>query len=181
MKPFPSVSPTADEVAAARVGDDLIPAPDVVMDRAFTVNAAPDVVWPWLLQLGKRRAGWYLSRRVERFIPPSRRALRTIDPTWQNLNVGDVIPDYGGKNATFEAATVDQPRALVYTSQRGRASMTWSIVLQPAPPDDETRVLFRLRIAPVKRVWLAESVGELFDAATIAGMAAGLRERLADG
>ena len=38
----------------------------------------------------------------------------------------------------------------------------------------------RLRLAPVRRVWLAESVGELFDAITVAGMAAGLRERLAE-
>ena len=37
----------------------------------------------------------------------------------------------------------------------------------------------RLRLGPVRRVWLAEHVGGLFDALTIAGMAAGLRERVA--
>jgi hypothetical protein len=41
-----------------------------------------------------------------------------------------------------------------------------------------TRVHLRLRLAPVRRVWLAETVGEFFDAVTVAGMAAGLRERL---
>ena len=42
-------------------GDDLVRA-DVVMDRGFDLPAPPDEVWPWLVQLGKRRAGWYLRR-----------------------------------------------------------------------------------------------------------------------
>jgi hypothetical protein len=41
-------------------------------------------------------------------------------------------------------------------------------------------VRFRLRLAPVRRRWLAESVGDWFDGLTIAGLAAGLRERLVD-
>ncbi len=52
-----------------------------------------------------------------------------------------------------------------------------SIVLLPV--EHGCRVLLRLRIAAVKRKWLMESVGELFDALTIAGLAAGLRKRLA--
>lgn len=180
MRLFPSVGPTTAEVAADRAGDDLIPSPDVVMDRAFTINASPEEIWPWLVQFGKQRAGWYLARRVERFIPPSRRALRTIDPKWQDLKVGDVILDYGGKNETFQSVVVDRPDALVYKSQRGRASMTWSIVLHRDAVDNGTRVSFRLRMAPIKRPWLAESLGELLDMLTIAGMAAGLRERLVD-
>jgi len=34
------------------------------MDRGFTVDTAPEAVWPWLVQLGKRRAGWYLPHRA---------------------------------------------------------------------------------------------------------------------
>jgi hypothetical protein len=58
-------------------------------------------------------------------------------------------------------------------------SITWSILLRPTGEVGKTRVLLRLRMAGVKRVWLAESVSELFDLVTIVGMAAGLRERLA--
>jgi hypothetical protein len=77
---FTSVAASPAEVAAARSGDEIVPGADVVMDRAFTVAAPPDAVWPWVLQLGKRRAGWYLPGSVERFIPRGRRALRHIDP-----------------------------------------------------------------------------------------------------
>ncbi len=62
---------TPAESAAVRPGDGIVEVADVVMDRAFTVPDAPDRVWPWIVQLGKRRAGWYLPRRVERFLPAS--------------------------------------------------------------------------------------------------------------
>jgi hypothetical protein len=150
------------------------------MDRGFTVPAAVADVWPWLEQLGKRRAGWYLPRAVERFLPRSRRAMRRIDPAFGGLKSGDVIPDYGGRNETFEVALIEPPNYVVYTSQRGRLSISWSIVARPEAVPDRTRVLLRLRIAGVKRAWLADSVGGLLDLVTIAGMAAGLRERVAD-
>ena len=48
------------------------------------------------------------------------------------------------------------------------------------PEDGGTRVHLRLRLAPVRHQRIAEVGGGLFDALTIAGMAAGLRERLAE-
>ena len=173
---FGAVAATAAERAAERPGDELVRPADVVMDRGFTLAAPPSAVWPWFVQLGKRRAGWYLPRWVERAIPPSRRGLRRIDARWQQLEVGDVIPDYGGRNETFEVAQLEPGEVIVYTSQRGRMHLTWSISLVAV--GGGCRVLLRLRAAPVKRKWLFESVGELFDALTVVGLAAGLRERV---
>ncbi len=169
---------TPEEVRAPAVGDDVVPLPDVVMDRGFDVAAPPEQVWPWIVQLGKWRAGWYLPRSVERLVPRSRRATRRVLPQWQGLSVGDVVPNYGGARETFEIALVDPPRHLVYRSRRGRTELSWAITLTATASG--TRVHLRLRLAPVRRVWLAESMGELFDALTVAGMAAGLRERLAE-
>ena len=177
MRLFDGVAATSAETVAALPGDDLLPRADVVMDRGFTVAATPAVVWPWLLQLGKWRAGWYLPRGVERLVPPSRRAIRHLDPRWLGLSVGESVPDYGGKHETFTVAEIEAAHHLVYTSRRGRTDVTWAIVLTPYGVDG-TRVQLRLRLHPVKRRWLATSVGEWFDALTIAGMAAGLRERL---
>ncbi|MBV9830048.1 MAG: SRPBCC domain-containing protein [Marmoricola sp.] len=174
---FDGVAATSSEIAAPRPGDDRLPRADVVMDRGFGVAATPQEVWPWLVQLGKRRAGWYLPRGVERALPRSRRASRHVEPRWQGLAVGDVVPDYGGADATFTVAEIEPDRHLVYTSRRGRTEITWSIVLEP-DESGGTRVLLRLRLHPVGRRWLATTVGELYDALTIAGVAAGLRERL---
>jgi len=169
-------SATVAEVAAPRAGDDVVPEADVVMDRGFDLGAEPAQVWPWIVQLGKGRAGWYLPRVVERVVPKSRRAARAVLPRWQGLAVGDVIPDYGGADATFEVVQVDAPHTLVYRSTRGHTDVSWAITLTPR--EHGTRVHLRLRLGPVRRVKLAENFGGLFDALTIAGMAAGLRERL---
>lgn len=181
---FASVQATTEESAAARSGDDIVASADATMDRAFTLGAAPETVWPWLVQLGKQRAGWYLPQSVERFIPRSRRALRRIERRWQDLDVGDVIPDYGGRHETFEVARMEAPHTLVYVSQRARMHVSWSLTLTPLAPaadGDRTRLHLRLRLGPVRRKWLVSTVGELFDAVTVAGLAAGLRERTADG
>ena len=179
---FESVEASPEDVARALPGDDLVRDPDVVMDRAFDLPVPREVVWPWFVQLGKQRAGWYLPRSVERLVPARRRALRRIDPALQDLRVGSVIPDWGGRHATFEVAVVDPPRALVHTTRRGHTLGSWAIVLTPydAPTGPATHVHLRLRLGPVRRQRLAASAGGLLDASTIAGLAAGLRERVTE-
>ncbi len=178
--PFASVAADSGEVAAARAGDDLVADADVVMDRGVDLPASPEQVWPWLVQLGKDRAGWYLPGRVERLLPARHRALRRIDPRWQALAPGDRVPDYGGPTAYFEAVALAPAEHLVYRSRRGRMRLSWSLTLSaaPTPTGLGTRLHLRLRLAPVRRVRLARTLGELVDAVTVAAMAAGLRERL---
>ncbi|MEQ4519671.1 hypothetical protein ABLI39_09955 [Pseudarthrobacter sp. B907] len=176
---FLGVGASPEEVHALLPGDRLVPAADVVMDRGFDLPALPGAVWPWFVQLGKGRAGWYLPRWAEALIPAGRRALRNIDPALQDLRAGYVIPDWGGPGATFEIMAVDPPAALVYRSQRGALALSWAIVLRPTPgTEPATRVHLRLRLAGVKHRRLVETGGGLFDLLTIAGLAAGLRERL---
>ena len=182
MRPVPGLAevltrPTRAERAARLPLDDVVSPADVVMDRAFTLDAPPDVVWPWVLQLGKRRAGWYLPRRPERVIPPRRRGLRAIDPALQRLSVGEVVPDWGGADATFTVLEVVAGSHLVYGSTRGRTRLTWCLHLAPVGPG-RTRMHLRLRLAPVKHRVFAERVGGLFDQLTVIGLAAGLRERV---
>ena len=177
---FTSVDASPEDVARVLPGDDLVPNADIVMDRAFDLPAPPEEVWPWFVQLGKKRAGWYLPRSVERFVPASRRGLRRIEPSLQQLHVGSVIPDWGGKHETFEVAILDRPHALVHTTQRGRTFGSWAIVLTPYDDVVSTHVQLRLRLSPVKRKRLAGTPGELLDASTVAGLAAGLRERVVE-
>lgn len=174
-----SVMPTTGELRASLPGDGIVARPDVTMDRAFTVTAAADEVWPWIVQLGKDRAGWYFPRRIERVIPRSRRGLRKIDPRYQSLSVGNVIPDYGGADATFEVDRIEPGRLIVYRSVRGRMAMTWTISLTTAG-DGRSRLHFRVILGPVKHRRLAEFGGGLFDYITILGLAAGLQERLTE-
>lgn len=174
-----SVRATEDEVGASLPGDDLVGA-DVTMDRAFTLDATPSAVWPWLVQIGKSRAGWYFPRVVERLIPRGRRGARWLDPRFAGLEVGQTIADWGGRDATLTVVQVSPPEALVFSSRRGPVAFSWALVLT-AIGADRTRVHSRVRLGPVRRRRLATYGGGLFDAATISGLANGLRERLRDG
>ncbi|MGI8506559.1 MAG: hypothetical protein ACR2MK_07075 [Solirubrobacteraceae bacterium] len=163
-------------------GDELIPDAEVVMDRGASLAASPEQVWPWLLQLGKGRAGWYLSRRLERLVPRRNRALRAIEPSYQQVAVGDRVADYG-PDGWFEARIVDAPRALVWWSERGRdLQFTWALVLEPAGPHRcELHARLRINRKIGRRLPTLVQLGaDLFDRLTIRMMVAGLRERLAD-
>lgn len=168
------------EPHGALPGDELIADPKIVFDRSRALRRPPEEIFPWLVQLGKRRAGWYLPGRLERLmIPPRRRAARTIDARWQTLAVGDRIPDYGGRDEQLEVALIDPPRTLVYRSQRGEAQFSWALVLEPA--GETTLLHLRFRGRPRSTGWRLRaivSVGDLFDWATAELMLSGLAERV---
>lgn len=151
---------------------------DVTMDRAYTIDAPPAAVWPWLVQVGKDRAGWYFPRWIERFIPPGRRGARRLDPRFERLEVGQTIADWGGKDATLTVAEVTEPSRIVFESQRGRLHVGWTLELT----DIGGRTRFRsiVHVGPVKHRWLAEYGGGLFDWFTIWGLVKGVRERVAE-
>lgn len=163
-------------------GDDLIPDAAVVTDRRATLAAPPERVWPWLVQLGRGRAGWYLSRRMERLTPRSNRALRVIDPAYQQVAVGDRVSDHG-REGWFEARVVDPPHALVWWSEREHdLHLTWALVLEPSGADASD---LHVRLRSNRRLgsrapMLVERGAELFDRFSISIMIAGLRERLAE-
>jgi uncharacterized protein YndB with AHSA1/START domain len=160
-------------------GDELIPDANLVFDRSRTISAPADAVWPWLLQLGKHRAGWYMPCAIERLLPRRRRALRRLEDRWQGLKVGDRVPDYGGRNAHLEVARIEPPQLLLYRDQRRGAPFTWAISLTPRD-DNQTdiRLRFRgrLRSAGLKR-WILIEAGHAVDALSGELMLRGLEER----
>jgi len=54
-----------------------------------TITARPEAIWPWLIQIGVTRAGWYSYDRLDNLGRPS---AERILPEFQYLAVGDVIP-----------------------------------------------------------------------------------------
>jgi hypothetical protein len=103
-------------------GDDLVPDATMVIDRYLDFDAPRDQVWPWLLQLGKRRAGWYLPRLVELFVPRRHRASRVLLPQFQHLVTGMDVPDWGPGDPVFRVAELEPGRAIVYLSLRERTA-----------------------------------------------------------
>lgn len=88
-------------------GDDLVDDPDAVDTRGITIAAPPADVWPWLVQMGYRRAGWYSYDTIDM----NRPSVDRIVPEWQSLVVGDVVPTHpaGG----FVVKVLEPGRSLV--------------------------------------------------------------------
>jgi hypothetical protein len=191
---------TGQERERVLPGDELVPGARLVLDRAVTLPAPPDRVWPWLVQLGKERAGWYMPGWMEPVIPSARRGLRYIDKEYQQLAEGSEVPDWGPGDPVFRVAVIDPPRALVYLTARDRANghrwpgsgppfpaqalvASWALVLSEATAPDGSpgsRLQLRLRVSKVgKRApWLIAFFGGLMDEATVRPMFAGLAERV---
>jgi hypothetical protein len=96
-------------------GDDLIDAPDLVETRRIDIDAPPSQVWPWLVQLGYGRAGWYGIGQLERpWAPsggPAGSSAEVILDEHQELAEGDVVPTHA--SGGFVARVVQPDAALV--------------------------------------------------------------------
>jgi hypothetical protein len=103
------------DTARALAGDELIVDPELQIDRASVFAASADELWPWIVQLGKGRAGWYMPLTVERLAvwPPRKRAARAIVEAFQRLAPGERVPDWGPGDPSFEVVSVQAtlPRA----------------------------------------------------------------------
>ena len=84
---------TGEEATQALPGDDLVPKPTGAATRAVTIHAPASAVWPWLVQVGYKRAGWYNYDWLNRLMGAGdfvdgHRSARRIVPQLQNLKVG---------------------------------------------------------------------------------------------
>jgi hypothetical protein len=79
---------TAEEVSRYMTGDELLEHPALNATRAVEIKAPPEKVWPWLVQMGYKRAGLYSFGKLDNGGMPS---AERIIPEYQNLKVGDSI------------------------------------------------------------------------------------------
>jgi hypothetical protein len=95
---------TAAERAASLPGDDLRPDARYRVDHAITIRAPADLVWPWLVQLGQDRGGFYSYSWLERAIGDHIQNADRIHPEWQHVQPGDLVravqPGYLGGRVT---------------------------------------------------------------------------------
>jgi hypothetical protein len=136
------VRPVGDEARRPLPGDDLLPGAKDQWTHAITIAAPPSDVWPWLVQLGCRRAGWYSYDGIDNGGIPS---AERIVPELQHVEVGDLFawtPDaYDG----FIVKAVEPKRALVIGGDAGSLyRVSWAFVLEPID-DSHTRLFTRAR------------------------------------
>lgn len=154
---------TDEELARPMPGDELVVDPKLTYTRAITIDAPPEDVWPWLVQYGQGRGGFYSYDAVENLIDCDIHSTDEILPEHQHLAVGDLIRS-GGLD-TFPCwmvmqvdppttlvlqgagtpAEVDVPEIVDEVPERGYVASTWQWLLQPIDDGRRTRLIVRQR------------------------------------
>lgn len=132
---------TQEEVALGLAGDTFVMNPTQRATMAISIDAGVDQVWPWLVQMGKRRGGLYSYDWLDRIfgILDAQSAKRLL-PEFQALSVGDVIPI--GKSGGFPVLAVDPSKHLVLGGGDDEWTVAWSFVTT-ACADGMTRLITR--------------------------------------
>ncbi|HET8786692.1 MAG TPA: hypothetical protein VFM38_13720 [Candidatus Limnocylindrales bacterium] len=163
-----------EEASKALPGDAIVPDAEAVDTRGIDIDAPPDKVWPWLVQMGYGRAGWYSYDQLDM----NHASATEIVPELQHLAVGDVVPTHPGggfevreldpgaslvlyadralidaqakaaeeKGEGLETASVNVKATGAYldASMRGDFKASWAFVLEPRP-ENRTRLIERFR------------------------------------
>jgi hypothetical protein len=141
---------TNEEVSRPMPGDAIVPQPSFNGTRAVTIEASPEDIWPWLLQMGYLRAGFYSYDSLDNQGVPS---AEYILPEYQDLKVGDEIPVAEGAFVTV--VSMEPNWSMVWKFQTGAwGNSTWVWGLYPQG-EDHTRLITRLRI---KYNWFSKSI-----------------------
>jgi hypothetical protein len=139
------------------------------LTHGITIQATPEAIWPWLLQMGCRRGGFYALDLIDNGGAPS---AREIHPELQRLHVGQVIPATPDGLDGFEVLALEPHRTLIlgglfdvdanqqipFASARPTRfwQITWAFVLESLD-QKTTRLHVRARAAfpPSERLHVA--------------------------
>jgi hypothetical protein len=152
---------TNDEFRRAMPGDELVADPDLAPTRAITIHAGIEDVWPWIVQLGQGRGGFYSYDRLENLAGCDIHSATEVNPQWQHVDAGDVVRL--APELTLTVASAKPPRTLVLQGGilPGAATapydFTWTFELSPVS-ESTTRLVVRERYA--YRKWWARFVVE---------------------
>jgi hypothetical protein len=130
---------TDEEVSRRFPGDAIVAKADFNATRAITIDAPPEFVWPWLVQIGSGRAGWYTFDWIDNGRVPS---AQLVVPELQHLAVGDLVPMVSGKDIGLWVKDIEPERRLLWWDRQGGYSWEW--VLEPVG-ERSTRLITRLR------------------------------------
>lgn len=155
-------------------GDGLVSNPDGSTTHALTIDASPAEIWPWLVQMGYHRGGWYIDSLWDawlnlsfwpRVVPPEAQPVYwpsaiEILPQWQGLSVGDRVPD-GPEGTAYFTVThlVPESELVLFSTSHLRyllpgtlhntplathGDFSWAFILLPQS-GGQTRLILRMR------------------------------------
>jgi len=150
---------TSDDERALR-GDEILAGASYSLTHAIDVEAPPALLWPWLMQLGCDRGGWYSIDALDHRGVPS---VEHLVPEWSARRVGDQLATTPARNSFYRVLAIEPEKLFVIGGKAerlgGQLEMTWSFVPE-AIGEDATRLLTRVRARGTPRwsEWLQGAV-----------------------
>jgi hypothetical protein len=169
-----------DDRNAALPGDGIVPRPETAYTMAITIRAGASTIWPWLLQMGQGRGGFYTHEWIENVLGANIHNADRIVAAWQHLDVGDRVrltpdPYLNQPGQVMTVAEIQVERTLVFSQTLPNGSTaSWAFLLVPQD-DGTTRVIMRRRGGQPTLFDRVMSPGYVF---MDRGMLRGLRERV---
>ena len=167
---------TDEEIAANYPGDELVPEPASFVNRAITVNAPPEYIYPWIVQLDATKGGWYSYTWLEGILGCHMVNADRIHPEWQNLQVGDKVKMCPGEFAPppYIVAKIYPNQAIVMGHQEDSEWVDlYQFVIVPQT-DGTSRLILRTRTMMVGGMWTVMHPGAFI---MERGMLYGIKER----
>ena len=134
---------TDEELRASLPLDERVQDPRFVQQLAVTIDATPDAIWPWIVQLGEPpRAGYYSFTSIEKLMGLDVVNQERILPEFQEVHVGEALD----KNGTMVVQAVEPRHYMVLgpPASVSEVQATWTFYLQPID-DHSTRLISRCR------------------------------------
>ena len=133
---------TTAEINRSMPGDERRGTPIFLATRAITIMGTPENIWPWLIQMGYGRAGFYGYDIIENL--GSGRGIYSADrilPEFQNFKAGDEVPlSRVAKLYFFE---IEPNKYLVWSEDKGDYSGAFTWALYPID-ENHTRLVSRI-------------------------------------
>jgi hypothetical protein len=127
---------TNEELKTPLPGDDLVQHPKLNATHAITIDARVEDVWPWLIQMGQNRGGFYSYEWLENLVGCDMHNADQIVPEWQELKIGDEVWLHP-KAPPLKVLLIEPLRAIVLEK-------TWGFFLEPIN-ENQTRLIIRGR------------------------------------
>ena len=134
---------TDTEVNQRMPGDEINRRPTFLATRAITIQGTPEQIWPWLLQMGYGRAGFYAYDIFENIgSPRGIRSANYIIPEFQQFKVGDEMPISPAGGLSFYA--IEPSQYLIWRGDGAYGGFIWA--LYPLT-NNQTRLISRARLS----------------------------------
>lgn len=152
--------PLPDDNERALPGDEIIPEASYALTHHIDIEAPPEMVWPYLMQLGCDRAGWYSIDWLDNGGVPS---IDHVVAGWEKRKVGDRLAATPAQDNFFEVLALKEKEHFVIGGEAvrlgGPFKVSWSFILEPIGAD-ATHLISRARMvsAPKWAEWLMGNI-----------------------